>query len=376
MRKKLVFFGGTFDPPHIEHVKMVEAVVNEICPDKIIIMPTYVPPHKKVFMPATPKQRFEMCRRAFGKIKSATVSDYEIKQKGKSFSYLTVKYLAETYPDHDILFLMGTDMLSSFHTWKNPAEILKYATPLLCQRLGETESAQQSKKEFFNKFGVEIKTLNHIGKDLSSSEIKIKKLLKLDVSEQLKLSVNEYIDQHLLYNGGELAEFTIANLTEKRLLHTKGVIALALKYAKKFGVSLKKTLKASLLHDVAKYLKAEDYVDFVPPKDVPSQVMHQYLGAYVAEKILGVKDREVLNAIRYHTSAKPNMTLLARIVFTADMLEEGRSYEGVDEIRALSFTDFDKAFLLSMERSLEYVYERGLKVYPLTKKAYDYYKRR
>ena len=70
------------------------------------------------------------------------------------------------------------------------------------------------------------------------------------------------------------------------------------------------------------------------------------------------------------------MTLLARIVFTADMLEEGRSYEGVDEIRALSFTDFDKAFLLSMERSLEYVYERGLKVYPLTKKAYDYYKRR
>ena len=159
-------------------------------------------------------------------------------------------------------------------------------------------------------------------------------------------------------------------------MHTKGVISLALKYAKKFGVSLKKTLLASLLHDVAKYLKVEDYPDFVPPKGVPSQVMHQYLGAHVAKTVLGVKDREVLNAIRYHTSAKPNMSLLAKIVFTADMVEEGRTYEGAKEIRDLSFTDFDKAFVLSMQRSLDYVNERGCEVYPLTLKAYDYYKRR
>ncbi|MBQ7373187.1 MAG: nicotinate (nicotinamide) nucleotide adenylyltransferase [Clostridia bacterium] len=376
MKKKLVFFGGTFDPPHIEHVKMVEAVEKEISPDKIIIMPTFIPPHKKVFMPASPKNRLEMCKIAFAKINGAVVSDYEIKQKGKSFSYLTVKHLAEEYSDYEILFLMGTDMLSSFHTWKNPTEILKFATPLLCQRQGEDKTAVESKEEFFKKFGVKIGCLNFVGKDLSSTQIKIKKLLKLSVDDSLIFGVNEYIDRHFLYNGGKIADFVISNLTEKRLVHTKGVIELALRYAKAFGVSLKKTLKASLLHDVAKYLSLSDYPEFVPPKAVPSQVMHQYLGAYVAEKELGVKDKEVLNAIRYHTSAKPNMSLLAKIVFTADMLEEGRTYDGVEKIRALSFEDFDKAFILSMQRSLDYVYERGCEVYPLTLKAYEYYAKR
>ena len=104
--------------------------------------------------------------------------------------------------------------------------------------------------------------------------------------------------------------------------------------------------------------------------------MHQYLGAYVAEHILGVKDRQIINAVKYHTSAKPNMSLLGKIIFTADMLEEGRSYEEVEQIRKLSFEDFDKAFLLSIQRSLDYVYERGVEVYPLTLKAYEYYKRR
>ena len=376
MSKKLVFFGGTFDPPHIEHVKMVEAVDRELRPDKIIIMPTFIPPHKKVFMPATPSRRLQMCKIAFGGISSAVVSDYEIKQKGKSFSYLTMQYLAKEYPNHEILFLMGTDMLSTFHTWKNPSEILKFTTPLLCQRQGEGKTKEESKREFFNRFSVDINCLNYVGKDLSSTQIKIKKLLKLDLSDSLISAVNEYIDQHLLYNGGKFADFVIKNLTQKRLVHTQGVITLALKYAKKFGVSLKKTLTASLLHDVAKYLKVEDYKEFIPPKGVPSQVMHQYLGAYVAESVLGVKDREVLNAIRYHTSAKPNMSLLAKIVFTADMVEEGRTYEGAKEIRELSFIDFDKAFLLSMQRSLDYVNERGCEVYPLTLKAYDYYKRR
>lgn len=376
MNKKLVFFGGTFDPPHIEHVKMAQAVEREISPDKIIIMPTFIPPHKKVFMPASPKNRLKMCEIAFSGIKGVEISDYEIKQKGKSFSYLTIKYLKSVYPDHEILFLMGTDMLSSFHTWKNPTEILKYATPLLCERDGEGMTAIDSKKDFYERFGIKINSLNHVGKDLSSTQIKIKKLLKLNTDDCLENGVNEYIDRLFLYNGGKIADFVIDNLTEKRLIHTKGVIALSIKYAKAFGVSLKKTVTAALLHDVAKYLRVEDYPDFISPKGVPSQVMHQYLGAYVVEYVLGIKDRQIINAVKYHTSAKPNMSLLGRIIFTADMLEEGRSYEGVEQIRRLSFEDFDKAFLLSIQRSLDYVYERGVEVYPLTLKAYEYYKRR
>ncbi len=374
MNKTLVFFGGTFDPPHLEHENMVKAVERELSPDKIIIMPTFIPPHKKTFMSASPTKRLKMCKASFGDIKGVVVSDYEIKQKGKSFSYLTIQKLAKDYEGYKIYFLMGTDMISTFHKWKKPTEILRYAAPLLCVRDGENESAKKSKEDFYNRFGVEIKSLNYVGKNLSSTKIKIAKLFGQDVSDMVSLPVNRLIDQFLLYNGGERAKFLVDNLTEKRLEHTKGVISLAVKYAKTLGVSLKKTVTSAMLHDVAKYLNPTDYKDFEMPEGVPKPVVHQYLGAYVCERILGVKDKEILNAVRYHTSAKPKMSTLAKIIFTADMLEEGRTYDGVEKMREISFQNFEKGFVLSLKRSLDYVKEKGGEIYPLTQKAYNYYK--
>ena len=373
MNKTLVFFGGTFDPPHVEHENMVKAVERELSPDKIIIMPTFIPPHKKTFMSASPTKRLKMCKASFGSIKGATVSDYEIKQRGKSFSYLTIQKLAKEYEGYKIYFLMGTDMISSFHKWKNPTEILRYATPLLCVREGENESAKKSKEDFYSRFGVEVKSLNYVGKNLSSTKIKITKLLHQDIGDMVSSPVNRLIDEFLLYNGGEKARFLVDNLTPQRLEHTKGVIVLAVKYAKTLGVSLKKTVTAAMLHDVAKYLNPADYKDFEMPYGVPKPVVHQYLGAYVCEKVLGIKDKEILNAVRYHTSAKPKMSTLAKIIFTADMLEEGRTYEGVEKMREISFQDFEKGFVLSLKRSLDYVNEKGGIVYPLTQKAYNYY---
>lgn len=376
MNKKLVFFGGTFDPPHVEHFLMVKACVEELSPDKIIIMPTFVPPHKKTFLSASAKDRLEMCKLAFADLKNVEISEWEISQKGKSYSYITMKYLAEKYVGYDIYFLMGTDMLSSFDKWKNPEEILKYATPLLCERTGEKETARQTAKEFESKFNKKIKTLSYIGKDLSSTEIKVKNILKQDISKLVNRPVKELIDRLSLYNGGKIAEYVVSRLTEARIEHTKGVVLLALKYAKAQGVCLKKTLTASLLHDVAKYLFPEDYKEFIMPIGVPKPVIHQYLGAYVAETELGVKNKEVLNAIKYHTSAKPNMSRLGKIIFTADMLEYGRDYDGVEKMREISFQDFEKGFILSLKRSLEYVKIRGGEIYQLTQEAYDYYKKR
>ena len=374
MDKKLLFFGGTFDPPHIEHINLLKNAVEELSPDKVIVMPTFSPPHKKTFLSATPTKRLKLCKAAFGDIKGVEVSDWEIKQKGKSFSYLTMQKLASEYPTHKIYFLMGTDMVSSFHTWKNPTQILKYATPLLCERQGEGVSAKNSKKDFYERFGIELPTLKYVGKRLSSTDIKIRKLLKMSVEDCLSPAVNRLIDEFSLYNGGFMADYLVDNLTEQRLEHTKGVISLALRYAKKQGVCLNRTLTASMLHDVAKYLDPNDFPDFEMPNGVPKPVVHQYLGAFVAKTVLGVKCSQVLNAIRYHTSAKPDMSQLAKIIFTADMLEEGRTYEGVEEMRRISFEDFEKGFALSLKRSLTYINLRGGEIYPLTQQAYDYYK--
>ena len=160
--KKLIFFGGTFDPPHNEHIAELKAAIEETGAEKAIIMPTSSPPHKETFFKATDADRLEMCRLAFGDINGAEVSDFEINAGGKSYSYVTLDYLKKKYPDYKILFLMGTDMLASFDKWKYPEKILSLATPLLCERTGDGETKEMTLRRFKEKFGVEACALSYV----------------------------------------------------------------------------------------------------------------------------------------------------------------------------------------------------------------------
>lgn len=101
---------------------------------------------------------------------------------------------------------------------------------------------------------------------------------------------------------------------------------------------------AALLHDVAKYLNPDDYEGFCCDKNCPPSVVHQFLGAHVAENVLGISDEEVLGAIRWHTTGRPNMSLLEKIVFVADLLEPGRTFDGVEDLRRAVERDFESGF--------------------------------
>ena len=375
MKKKLIFFGGTFDPPHAEHIEMLKRAKEEINPDKIIVMPTFRPPHKKTFYPASPKQRLELCREAFGDIQGVEISSMEIDKKGKSYSYITVEWLRRNYPEHDIFFLMGTDMLSSFHKWKNPERILKYATPLLCERDGEGEDSSVTVAKFYDRYKIKVQCILYEGKNLSSTKVKAYKLLGLDVSKYTSNAVNRLIDRFSLYQDSKYTTFLSENVKEKRRIHTANVVTLSVKYAKKLKANIEKTIIASMLHDCAKYLKVEDFPNFKIPNKVPSPVVHQFLGAYVAKEVLGVGDKVVLNAIKYHTSGKPKMSLIAKIIFVSDMLEESRDFEGVEFLRKACDEDFENGFKLCLKHSLNFANQKGDEVYSLTQKAINYYEK-
>ena len=109
----------------------------------------------------------------------------------------------------------------------------------------------------------------------------------------------------------------------------------------------------------------------------------KFAGAFVAEKYFGVKDSEVLDAVRYHTSGKENMSLLTKLIFLADMLEEGRAFCGVERLRALFWENdtslpiekrLDKCLSAALTHSVNYLTESGKKIYPLTLQAKEYYK--
>ncbi|MBP5177395.1 MAG: bis(5'-nucleosyl)-tetraphosphatase (symmetrical) YqeK, partial [Clostridia bacterium] len=143
-------------------------------------------------------------------------------------------------------------------------------------------------------------------------------------------------------------------------------------YAKRQKADESAAFTAAMLHDAAKYLDEKDFGYFIPT-DVPEPVKHQFLGAYIAQSVLDVGDKDVINAIRYHTTGRPAMSTLEKIIFLADLLEQGRTFPEVDELRKAVDDDFERGFKLCVSRLYDYLSASGQPVYYLTKQAKDYY---
>ena len=123
---KIAIFGGTFNPVHNEHVELVKAAIKELSLDKLFIVPTFAPPHKNV-VPAPAEDRLNMLKLAFSGVDKAEISDFELKNGGKSYSYVTAEHFSGLYPEAKLYFLVGDDMLTDFKTWRFPERLLDVA---------------------------------------------------------------------------------------------------------------------------------------------------------------------------------------------------------------------------------------------------------
>lgn len=127
MDRRIAIFGGTFNPPHMGHVSAARACVESLKLDRLIMIPTNIPPHKTLPEGSpTAAQRLEMTAIAASMVPMAEVSDMEICRRGASYSYETATQMAELYPDATLWFVMGTDMLASFENWRRPEVILSH----------------------------------------------------------------------------------------------------------------------------------------------------------------------------------------------------------------------------------------------------------
>jgi len=370
--KKVGILGGTFNPVHNEHVAVAISATNELNLDELIVMPTYISPHKKT-APAPCEDRLNMLKIAFKDCPKVSVSDYEIKKEGKSFTYLTVEHFKEQ-TNADIYFICGGDMLTDFKTWRYPERILAAATLAVFDRdefFTDYENEKRYFKEHFNKSFVK---LSYQGKDASSSKIRVYSEFGLSTDDLIPNGVAKYAKEHGLYSGDLYTEFIKKHLPKKRIKHTADVVICALKKARELNLDESKVKIAATLHDCAKYLDHTKVKGFTLPNDVPAPVIHSFLGAFVAEKVLGVTDLEILDAIRYHTSGKANMSTLSKLIFVADMVEEGRDYEGVDKLRELyEKADFEKCFVECLKEEFIHLLNKKQYIYAETVNAFNYY---
>ncbi len=370
--EKIGILGGTFNPIHVEHVRLAKSAVEELELDKLLVMPTFIPPHKST-LPAPAEDRIKMLEIAFKDEPKICVSDFEIQNKGKSYTYLTVEHFKKT-TGAEIFFIVGGDMLTDFKTWKFPERILEVANLAVFDR-DDFYTDYKSEQEYFDKrFKKQFIKLNYQGKNASSTKIRTYAQFGLSLENLTPDGVEEYLKEKGLYSGDKYTEFIKKYLPLKRVKHTADVVICALKKAKELGLDEKKVRVAATLHDCAKYMDYQKVSGFTLPDYVPAPVVHSFLGAFVAEKALGITDEEVLDAIRYHTSGKADMSLLGKLIFVADMLEEGRNYDGVDVLRALyEKDDFEKCFVECLKEEFLHLINKKQNIYVETINAYDFY---
>ncbi|HWO97941.1 MAG TPA: bis(5'-nucleosyl)-tetraphosphatase (symmetrical) YqeK [Bacillus sp. (in: firmicutes)] len=167
-------------------------------------------------------------------------------------------------------------------------------------------------------------------------------------------------------------------LTEHRYIHTIGVMETAIELAERYGADVEKAELAAIFHDYAKFRPKEEMKQIIIDQNMSQDLLvhntelwHAPVGAYLVEKEAGVRDQEVLNAIRYHTSGRPDMTLLEKIVYVADYIEPGRIFPGAKEVRELAKQDLDKALLQSLSNTIMFLLKKNQAIYPDTIFTYN-----
>lgn len=170
-----------------------------------------------------------------------------------------------------------------------------------------------------------------------------------------------------------------SRLSEKRYHHSLCVAEEAKRLALKYGGDAEKCYLAGLLHDITKNAADNEHLKIFETfgiilSDVEKnakKLWHAMSGSVYIENVLNIKDPELLDAVRYHTTAKAEMSLTAKILYLADFTSSDRDYEDVDEMRRLVDISLDKAFVYALEYSICDLVKQSRAVHPDTVSAYN-----
>ena len=385
-------FGGSFNPPHIGHIRAAQSAAQMLGLTKVLLVPACQVPHKEPSAgdPA-PHQRLEMVRLAAASHPLLEVSDLEIRREGRSYTWDTIQALRAQYPEAEFTLLLGSDMFCGFGQWIHAEEIGREAKLAVLSR-GEKREQQEiaSAAASLNARGVRVTVVPNPVTEISSTQVR--RLLAFGCGDEfLPGGVAEYIHENKLYDTAanwehlpmeQLEPIVIRLLNPNRVRHVLGCRDTCVALAEKWGADVTDAARAGILHDITKALDGplqltlcraygrilDDFSRKYP------KTLHALTGSLVAQRIFG-ENEHVVSAIRSHTTGKPNMNLLETIVYVADYMEPNRDFPGVEQLRALAFSDLRGALKLGLEMTLEHLKNQGCEVSPESRAALDYLNR-
>ena len=364
-------FGGTFNPPHLGHLRLLQAFADRFSLDRVLVIPTCAPPHKAASMLADGETRMAMCRMLFDDPRFI-VSDLELRRGGKSYTVETLRTLHEMYPDTKFYFLIGSDMLRSFSTWYAPDEILRLCT--LCAAVrhpGETlpDVAGVQVLENFDPIDVSSTDVRELVRKGDRAEAYLGKALAAFVREK-----GLYTDENTPY-----CRLLREKLGDYRLRHSFAVADSARTLAQRYGGNEEKAYFAGLLHDVMKDAPKDEMLHFMQQAGVSltaaelhnPKLWHAIAGEAYLRTVLHVDDADVLHAVRYHTTGRGKMSLLEKIIYIADYISEDRVYNGVDEMRSFAEESLERAMAFGLSFTITDLVNKGQVIHPDSVDCYN-----
>ena len=384
---RIGIYGGAFNPPHTGHIRAAQYAVQALQLDKLLLIPSCTSPHKP--LPAgspQPEQRLEMTKLWAGE--KMEVCDIELSRGGTSYTYETVEQLKARYPQDELVLFMGTDMFLSFHTWKEPERILNCVSLAVFYRgeKGEQDAIAAKQREYETQ-GHTIYLVENPVTDISSTQLR-RMLVFGCAAPFMDEQVLRYIEENDLYGTKknyknlpmeELEQVVVNLLNPNRVNHVLGCRDTAADLAKVWGADVTDAARAGLLHDITKaldgplqltlcseYGKVLDEFSENNPK-----TLHALTGSLVAERIFG-ENEAVVKAIESHTTGKPAMNTLEKIIYVADYMEPNRDFPGVEELRRLAYSDLDGALKLGLEMTLDMLIRQKRQISPASSQALAY----
>lgn len=176
----------------------------------------------------------------------------------------------------------------------------------------------------------------------------------------------------------EALQIVKKQLTEHRYVHTVGVMETALILANQYGADEKKAELSAIFHDYAKFRPKDEMKQIITQENMSpelleynSELWHAPVGAFLVKKEVGIKDNDILDAIKYHTSGRPGMTTLEKVIYLADYIEPGRHFPGVEEVRELAKEDLNKALIKALQNTIMFLLKKNQAVFPDTFHTYN-----
>ena len=393
---KIGLFGGSFDPIHNGHLHLAREFAHRLSLDKVLFMPTFVPPHKLRSDMAKASDRLEMCRLAVSGEPLFAVSDLEIRRGGASFTVNTLELLSQEFPGAAWYLITGADMFLTLGSWHRFSDIARMAVLCTAPRDGVPLAQLRDYAAKLQETGAQCVVEDIEELAVSSTDIRSRVKSHQPMDALVPSAVEEYIQSHGLYNTDahatasdnceaqnalyeQYVEILRGRLSPKRFRHSLAVADRAVELARRYGADENKANVAGLLHDIMKdaghtaqlQILSDFGIILSNAEKASPGCWHAIAGAAFMQHILGIQDEDILNAVRYHTTGRAGMTVLEEIIYLADFTSSDRDYTDVDVMRRLSETAIAPAMDYALTYTIRDLLEKSAVIHPDSLHAYN-----